>query len=131
MIIREPCCITSRLLPGVMVDGVEVSIEYSKEPGESRRVRYRYYIDDGPREYQADDLQSGAGGGNLQAGLENLLAFLGAAGEAYNYKMRTGEESDNGDLFPDWVSEWAYQNDDELSMIGIELRESENIIEEG
>lgn len=123
MRINPPCCITSRLCAGVRIGDAEISIEYSDRPGRGHRVRYRYYIDAPGIEYSGDDLQSGSNHG-LQNGLESLLSFLGACGEAYRY----GPESENYDLFPPEVAEWAYLNCDELGMLTIELEENGEVI---
>jgi hypothetical protein len=123
MEIRSPLIITSRLMPGAQVGNGTLSIEYSPRQPPSGRTRYRYFIDVGKRTHKASDLQSGVGGGTLQEGLRSLLSFLGAAAESYGYEMRTGRKGENSDIFPKWVSEWAYENDDDLSMLALELEE--------
>ena len=123
--INAPGIITSRLCAGVKIGSVTISIEYSPREGNSGRTRYRYYLDsdNGKPEHEGDDLQSGCQGGNLQFGLANLLSFLSAAGEGYAYEMHDGCESENTDLFPEWVNEWAYQYSGELSLLVWELEE--------
>jgi len=131
MILRSPCIITSRLRPGVrLADGSSISIGYSPRSGDAGRVRYEYVIDmaDG-QSCEGSDLQSGCGGGTLREGLSSLLSFLAAAAEAYSAGMR-GRDSDNADLFPEDVCEWAYQNSDELSMLQVEVDELADCIEE-
>jgi hypothetical protein len=136
MELSYPVIITSRLLPGVAIGKSTISIEYSDNPGDDMRERYRYFLDlelDGKRiEYTADDIQSGNGCNNsLQDGLESLLAFMGACGESYAYAMRQDTElsdTENGELFPKNVAEWCYINSDELSMVAAELEETENAI---
>ena len=71
--------------------------------------------------YRNRDLRSGCQGGDERQGMESLLSFLGAAAESYGYTMRTGRESDNSELFPAFIVEWAYQNADEISMAQYEL----------
>ena len=71
--------------------------------------------------YTARDLKSGCQGGSEQDGMESLLSFLGAAAEAYYYTLLTGRKPDNGDLFPDFVVQWAYFNSDEISMVVYEM----------
>jgi hypothetical protein len=94
-------------------------------PGNGR-ARYLYFIDLPNYSLEREDLQSGYGGGNLQDGLESLLSFLSAFAEAQSYP-----NSENQDLFPAELAEWATQNADEISMIQCELEESEEpIIEE-
>lgn len=129
MIIHPPCQITARLLPGIRVNDAFISIEYfGRTP--DRRQRYRYYIDHKDFEYEAADLSSGVGGGSLQQGLESLLSFLSNAGEVYAYKLHSPGDGDD-DSFTPSVTEWAYNNRDELSLLGMELEETPNLIEEG
>ena len=127
MLLKSPVMITARLMPGVKIGDAFVSIEYSDCAGRDGRTRYRWFVDlsDG-REFTDDDLQSGCGGGSLQAGLESLLSFLGAFAESW----RRGPGGDNGDLFPEGLHEWATQNSDEIGMLAIELEETPDLIEE-
>lgn len=120
MKISSPCIITPRLLPGLHIGGAFVSIEYG-EPNNDGRTTYVYYIDLPDFEYESNDLASGCQGGDLQDGLESLLAFLGAAAEAKNYEDRTGRKSENADLFPAEIVEWAAQNSDEIAAAQYEL----------
>ena len=131
MELHHPFVITPRLEPGLKIDKVFISIRYSNRRGEGGRTRYHYSIDGiGRKSYTGDDLQSGAGGGGLQDGLETLLSFLEAAAESYGYRMRTGRAGENEDLFQPKVVEWAYQNSDEISMLRTEIEESKNLIVE-
>jgi hypothetical protein len=123
MILKHPCEITPRLMAGVRINDAFISIEYSGRPGDEGRTRYRYYIDTPATEEWGDDLQSGAGGGDLRTGLESLLGFLGAFAEA-----REGGE--NADLFPDTLREWAQQNSDEISMAALEVEETPDCVVE-
>lgn len=131
MEIHHPVIITARLEPGVKIGKVFISIRYSNKRGEGGRTRYHYSIDGiGRKSFAGDDLQSGAGGGGLQDGLETLLSFLEAAAESYSYRMRTGRSGENEDLFQPKVVEWAYQNSDEIGMLRTELEETKDLIEE-
>ena len=130
MILTDPVIITPRLLPGVQVSGVFISIEYSKLRGDDGRTRYRYYIDLETGCYTGDNIQSGCGGGSLQAGLESLLGFLAACGEAVSYSDREEVECENSNLFPPNIGGWAAENIDELSMLELELQENGDAIEE-
>jgi hypothetical protein len=112
------------------VGGAFISIEYAHHTSDSRQA-YRYHIDlPGGKEYSSSDLASGVGGGSLQSGLESLLSFLSACGEGRSYSTRTGSESENADLFPEYVAEFTEQYSDELSMLAIELEENQNAIQE-
>jgi hypothetical protein len=67
--------------------------------------------------------------GKLQSGLASLLGLLSAAADAYAYSTN-GRASDNADLFPSDVMEWAHSHSDELSYLAYELEETQNVIEE-
>lgn len=134
--VRTPCVITPRRLAGIPIGGGHISINYSDLTGDGGRTRYVYYIDgkidDRTIEYQSHDLQSGAGGGDLQKGLESLLSFLGAAAEDYRGKMRGGDldTPDEDDSFPLDVMEWCYQHSDEIGMMQCMISELPNLIVE-
>lgn len=128
MKLTHPIIITPRLMAGVRVNDAWISVEWSRRPGDGGRARVRYIIDGPNFEYENDDLQTGVGGGHLQSMLGTLLAFLGAAAEAYDYERRTGRKSGNADLFPAEVTEWASQNSDEISMLQYEIEETPNLI---
>lgn len=119
-------------MAGLKVGTGFISIEFAGLIGDKtfqfHRQRYRFCIDlpDG-QEYVSEDL-SGRGGA-LQEVLSDLLSFLSASAEAYRSEMQ-GRESGNGGLFPKYVMEWAYQNDDEIQMLQCELEEKEGLIDE-
>lgn len=150
MKLSAPFIITPRLLPGLQFGAGDsagwVSIKYApKTPQNHYRQYYRYYIDlpasYSPREYSDDDLASGHGGGNLQAGMESLLSFLGAAIESRQYRERTEsgrppqdanipyEDSSEG-LFPPAVLDWAAQFAGDISMAQMEIEETPDLIRE-
>ena len=85
---------------------------------------FRWSIDfaDGT-EHSGDDLRCGAMGADECEMLGTLLSFLEAAGESYGYTVRTGRVSDNSDLFPPSIMEWAYVNSDEISMARYAIEE--------
>ena len=124
MILHSPFQIGSRLLPMVKVGGAELSLEHANCDPDGRD-RYRWYIDlpDGS-EHSAADLRSGCHGGGTQEMFGAFLAFLGACADGYWYEQRTGRESENADLFPPAVAEWAYQHSDEIDMLRLEIEES-------
>ena len=126
MILNHPCIISSRLLPAVKIGAAYLSIEYG--PWKEGRRTYRVYLDTPTFSYTDDTLTSGIGGGNLQEGLRSCLAFMGGCGESINYQARTGRAGENADLYPSHVAEWCADNDDEISMLGYELEENENLI---
>ena len=129
MELSSPTIITSRLMAGVRVDDAEISIEYDGTNHEGR-TRYRYWIDiKGEPECTDNDLHSGVGGGDLNNGLRSLLSFLSACGESVAYARQTGRTGENDGLFPKHVAAWCDANSDELTMLGIEVEESNPIDE--
>jgi hypothetical protein len=136
MKLHPPFQISARLLPALRIGDAWLHLEYSDRPGNGGRDRFHWTIDlPGGQEFSDDDLQSGVQGGTLQETFGSLLAFLGAAAESYEWRMREGGSEPDPDgsehLFPPAVVEWAYQNDDEISLLRLEIEESEHpLIEE-
>lgn len=129
MKLHSPFIITPRLMAGVQIGGAFISMGAGPRNTEGRTV-YGSFIDipEHP-EYEVKDHCSGCGGGDIQQGMESLLSFLGAAAEGYGYEMRNpGRKSENADLFPAHVTEWAYQHSDEITCLEMELQENENLI---
>jgi len=124
MILHPPFEITPRLMAGLRIGGAFLSMGRGPRNGEGRTV-YGTFIDlpDGT-EHEVTGLRSGCQGGDLQEGFASLLGFLGAAAESYGYRMRTGRQGENEDLFPAPVVEWAYQNSDEITSLEFEIEES-------
>ena len=130
MQLTAPVEITSRLLPGVKIGEHDyVAIEYAGR-GENGRNRFRWHIDaSGHRHFTGNKLECHGG---LQAGLENLLAFLVACGEdtpsgEYKGGVHFGE---NHKLFCKGVACWASRNKDELHEIQCQLEETPGLIVE-
>ncbi len=127
MKLLPPFLISSRLLPALHVAGAWLSLEHVGY-GAYGKAAYRWYIDLDGEEYSAADL---CGHEPLQAMFGSLLCFLSACGEGVNYQERTGRDSENADLFPPSVAEWAAANTDELDMLRCEIEETEaELIEE-
>jgi hypothetical protein len=132
MKLSPPFIITARLLPGLKVGDGFISITHDKWLF-GRQVYQVYFDLPNGVEVYLNDLKSGVGGGDLQAGFESLLSFLLAAVESYRYHKLTWTDNpdDNMHLFPRPVVEWAYQNDSELQMLQLEIEEAETqLIEE-
>lgn len=129
MQLRSPVQIAPNLEAGLRVgDSSWLTIDYAKRPGRDGRTRYRYtIIRDGQPDITDDNLRSGCQGGSLQEGLESLCSYLGAFAESWNY---AGADGESADLFPTELAEWACEHSDEISMLGLELEETPNLIEE-
>jgi hypothetical protein len=72
--------------------------------------------------YTSRDLRTGVDADHTAPEMVATLAsFLSAAGEAYAYRMRFPDsEPENLNLFPEWLTEAAYVNSDELDMLTVE-----------
>ena len=125
MKLTNPIIITARLLPGVQLGNVFISVKYGKPtpetsgPGGTGRQVYHCIIDGVGKPFTDKNLRSGIQGGNLQEGLSSFLYFLSVAGDA-----------DHADLFPKRISEWAIQNSDEITMLAHEVEETPDCIVE-
>lgn len=126
MKLQAPFIITPRLCAGIQIGKAFISIA-DGERNQEGRTQYGVFIDlpDGS-EHEVTDLRSGCQGGDLQEGMSSLLSFLGAAAESYRY---AGMDGENSDLFPKPVTEWAYENSDEISMLALEIEETPNLKE--
>lgn len=134
--IVSPMFISSRLMAAVKVDGSDggvLHVEWSGKSDSAGRAKVHYIVEatDGTVLADSDDLAVHRGYADA---MESLCAFLGASAESYSYALHTARtrgisleaalaDSENGTLFPPACVEWAYRNDDELSMIAEELRE--------
>lgn len=128
MILHAPFMISSRLMPAVEVGGAVISLGNGPRNAEGRTV-YGCWIDlpDG-QSFEITDLCSGCGGGGVQEGMGNLLGFLSAAAESYQYAERHGKDGmtgENSDLFERPIVEWAAQHSDEIGCLCFEIEESE------
>ena len=130
MILRGPFMISSRLMAAVKVGDGTISLGISGKQTRDGRDIYTVYIDLPEGEFLVDDMCSGCGGGSVREGFSALLVFLCAAGEAYDYKQRTGDDSENSGLFPPAVNGWAAEYSGELDILCAELDEHPEWIEE-
>ncbi len=112
MTLHSPFAISSRLLPSLTIAGATISLCYCKWTKDGR-ISYTYNIDIGDKSYTKADLNSGVGGGTLQEGFASLLTFLGTA-----------------EGFPDYINEWAKNNESEIFMVREEIERTKNLIEE-
>lgn len=113
--ITQPVIITPRLLPGVRVGDGFVSVQRHARRQPDGRFVFSYFIDFRGGEHSGDDLTSPRP--DLQEALATTLTFLSAA-------------SENEELFPADVTEWASAHSDELSLLASELDEGDGLIEE-
>jgi len=112
MTLHPPFQISSRLLPSVKVGNGTISISYLGRL-KNGRSSFAYFIDTPEFEYESKDLSAGTS--SIQAAMESLLAFL--------------QDHETLLHFPLKVYEWAESNQDELSMMALELEENKELIE--
>lgn len=58
--------------------------------------------------------------------LAALVSFLSSDADKYRRLMGPAPEWEDGYLFPLWLAEWAYVNEDALSMVSLELSDDED-----
>lgn len=129
MLLSSPIVITPRLLPGVRIGDAWVSIARNGITRDNRD-RFDYWIDFDGQEVFGSDLCSGVGGCSLQSALASLLSFLGAFAESIGYETRTGRDSENSDMFPAILRDWAYLHAEEFSILEDEIENTPDLINE-
>ena len=119
MTLKDPFLISSRLLPAVKIGDCTVSLDAQTD---------RYYFDfESGESIEGNDFNPKTA--DVQEAMGCLLSFVGAFAEGCAYEDRNpGSESENGDLFPASMREWAMQNSDEISMLAYELEEGERVV---
>lgn len=127
MQLHPPFAISSRLMPALHIGDVWLSLSLGAFNHEGRNV-FEVWIDFPDEEFHITDLRSGVGGASIQKGFASLLCFLTAAGESYDYRMRTGRPGENETLFEPRIVAWASENSDELSMLEMEIEENPELI---
>ena len=130
--LTAPLEIGPRLLPSVSFEGGRVSLDPDT---------YEYFIDlDDGTEVHGDDFSPPRVAPMprdvpasphhtpedeyVRMAMGSLLGFLSAFAEARNPRWG-GPSSECYDLFPDEIGEWAYLNDDEITMAAHELESGE------
>lgn len=121
---NSPLQITSRLAPGFVLGDAEISFETTDRRNPQGKPAWRMIVEIRSASTLRGHQSTIHGWGDAASIASAGLSFLSACAEAYGYRMRTGTCSDNVDLFPEWVAEWAYQNSDELAILQLELDES-------
>jgi hypothetical protein len=108
----------------VSIGNGKIRVELALLADDEGSPLYRYRItDEAARiDHEGADLRLGGSHkpDNTKAA-ETLLSFLSAAGEAYETELEGRIDSENLDLFPTPVNEWAYVNAGEIEMAQVEL----------
>lgn len=135
MKLLAPFIISARLAPALRIGDATLSlvgtdVRQSTEPGAlilGQRIGATLVLDfaDGT-EYECSDLQSGCGGfGSVVDIFETFLSFLSAAAEARAFTQRTGIKSDNDDVFPEAVMQWAADNQFDIECTQCDLQDKD------
>lgn len=122
MNLTNPFMIGPRLLPALKVGDGALSLQFVGCA--DNRMVYRWYVDIPAGEFSEADLKTGIQGGGYQQMFGAFLAFLSAAADAAYWEQRTGRESENSDLFPEPVVEWAHQFSDELVILQCDIEDA-------
>lgn len=130
MVLHPPFEISARLMPALRIGGATLSLGPGDWTSEGR-MAWECWIDlpDGT-EHEIADFRSGVGRADLQDAFANLLGFLAAAAESYDYRQRTGRSGENEDLFAPVIVEWASANSDEISDLAYNIEETPDLITE-
>ena len=108
---------------------VSLSVAYSHPEADEFGTRdvWVYAIQIGDWVHGGRDLSGPATGArDPVAQLAALVSFLSSDGEKYRRLMGPAPEDEDGYLFPLWLAEWAYVNEDALSMVSLELSDDED-----
>lgn len=104
-----------------------VGVQFDRWDGQ--QAQYTWTIEIGGRVYTKSDLRMGASDRlNDAKALATLLDFLSAYAEAIEYERRSDTgSSENGDLFPEELRDWAEQiGSDGFYMLASALREEDD-----
>lgn len=121
MKLHSPFIIGSTLSPALKIGDSTLHLT-DVQVAEEGRDRATFLLVTPEFEYEDDQLRSGVGGFiSTVAAFDAFLSFLEAAAEAEEYEVRTGQKSDNSNLFPAHVAEWALLNKDEIEAVRSEI----------
>ena len=118
MKLERPLLISARLLPAIKIGTAWLSYDY-KDSGD-------FYLDVDGKTHVITDFHPGPSHTIVQC-FDDILAFMGACAEGLDYELRTGQKSENGDLFEADVAEWIYANRTAIEEMQCELMEEENV----
>lgn len=118
MQLKKPFFISPRLMAAIKVGDVTISAE------QDTATSVKFFFDgEGIKHEEHITCQAGIKPGRLQFMFEDMICFLYAWCES----LKSDGDSENKDLFPMSMSEWALQNEDELSMLAFDLSENDYI----
>ena len=119
--ISAPFAISPRLLPGLKIGQTWVSAVCIH----ARRVDFIFDCPGNPE--HRETISSAGSRVTLQSGFQSILSFLTAWIEARNHQTRTGRDSENVDLFPEFLFPDVDNAESELNSLHLELSETETL----
>jgi hypothetical protein len=114
MILQNPLLISARLLPAVRIGNNWISFDNGD---------WIFDLESG-QEYIETSWSPGASR-DLREWFASILGFLSAALESRSFRVRTGMQGENEDLFPAFVLDAFDGLSDEVSMLSYDLQEGE------
>lgn len=121
--LAPPLSISARLMPAVRFDNFTVSLDpadwsyWIDFHGDAAGVAEIHGTDFHPVSFETDP------DALVRDVMGSLLTFLDAYAEAIEYQQREGRSSENADLFPERLAEWALAEHDEIVGAAWELNE--------
>jgi len=100
----------------IQVADATLTVEMSGNIDSDGRDIYALTIVTPTFEHSDHSIKSGCLGGTEAKGMRASLSFLFACAEGMSFERCTSHKSDNADLFPRHVGEWAFAHADELAM---------------
>lgn len=130
MTLHPPFKISARLLPalttGTGKETLTISIQPTPEHTESGQRVWMYYLDHRNWQYQNNDM---IGHESYQPMFQALLAWMSHTGEQYAYQSRKSRDWTYSASFPEHVTQWCADNQENLDMLLLEITEQKHLIE--
>lgn len=120
MRLTHPFAISARLLPALKIGEAWLSWSWDD---------YCFYLDTPAFEYEITDFRPGPGSGTQEV-FEGIFSFMQAALESRRYRIRTGTDFENEDLFPPHIVDWIEEHSSDIEYLQCTLEETDLIEEE-
>ena len=109
MELKHPFMISSRLLPSISIKDAVISLDIGDNTPIGSRVTVRYFIDF-PNNHTIMGEDFSVRYQTIEESFKSFFGFLAAFAEAVEYENRTLRKSDNINLFPESMKDWASKN---------------------
>lgn len=110
---KAPFCISARLMPALKIGGAWLSL--SAYP-----LAFHLDLPNGDT-FDIAEYHPGTAAVTLRTMFTDMLNFMSAAGESRQYRLRTGRNGENEELFEPKMVDWIADNMDEISSLAAEL----------